>query len=81
MPDNVRIALKSRHGKIPVGEEAFDWKIFNTSGGKVSEQILYEPPACEEVGSDIIEYAGVCEFNDFLRISWKKDMKRKFLYV
>lgn len=77
LPDNVRIALKSRHGKIPVGEEAFDWKIFNTSGGKVSEQILYEPPACEEVSSDIIEYAGVCEFNDFPPYIMEKRYEKK----
>jgi hypothetical protein len=64
LPDNVRIALKVRKGNMRGGEEISDWIAFNTTGGKVAEPILYRPPSCNLYKDDIIDYAGICEFND-----------------
>lgn len=65
LPDNVRIALKVSKGALIGGEEVLSWQVYNTKGGRVSELILYKPPPCSVAKTDIIEYAGVCEYNDF----------------
>lgn len=64
LPDNVRIALKVHKGNILGGEEVSGWLAFITTGAKVAEPILYRPPSCNEAKDDILEYAGICEFND-----------------
>lgn len=78
LPDNVRIALKVHKGNILGGEEISDWFAFNTTGGKVAEPILYRPPSCNEVKEDILEYAGICEFNTSPPSVMEKRYQKKF---
>jgi len=64
LPNNVRIALKVAEGHILGGEKIDGWSVFTTKDGKITENVLYEPPSCDKAKKDKLEIAGVCEFHD-----------------
>jgi hypothetical protein len=64
MPNSVKIALKMKLGHILSGEELDGWRVFNTAGGQISEDILYHPPDCAEAKVDTLTVAGICDFHD-----------------
>ena len=64
MPNKVKIALKAEFGKILSGEERNGWRIFNTTNGQISDEILYRPPSCAEAKVDILKVAGICDYHD-----------------
>lgn len=64
MPNNVKIALKAEFGKILSGEESNGWRIFITTNGQISDEILYSPPSCAEAKVDILKVAGICDYHD-----------------
>jgi hypothetical protein len=64
MPNNVKIALKTELGYIISGEDLDGWRVFNTTDGQITEEILYQPPACAEAKVDTLKVAGICDFHD-----------------
>ncbi len=64
LPSNVLIALRAKKGSVKGGVNLQGWRVFTTSGGKIPQQILYDPPPCEEAKEDVLEFAGVCDFHD-----------------
>ncbi len=64
LPQNVRIALKVKNGKLMGGERIGGWQVYNTMAGRISQDVLYEPPACDRAQEDTLEIAGMCDFHD-----------------
>jgi hypothetical protein len=64
LPNNVRIALKVKNGKLLGGERIGEWHVYHTMDGRISQDVLYEPPACDRAQEDTLEIAGMCEFHD-----------------
>lgn len=78
MPDNVKVALKVEKGKIHKGGEKLDdWYVFKTTGGKITDKILYLPPQCEEAQEDKISFAQVCDYHDGPESVGKTQFSRK----
>jgi len=64
LPRNVRIALKVKNGKLLGGEKMGEWNVYNTTEGRISQELLYEAPTCDRAREDTLEIAGMCEFHD-----------------
>jgi len=76
MPDNVRVALRVEKGDLKSGELIDGWRVFNTTGGKIRDEVLYRPPQCEEATEDTLEVAGVCDYHDGPETVGKKRFTR-----
>jgi len=65
LPDNVRIAIQAEKGRIASGEKwVGGWSVFTTRQGAIREQVLYEPPDCDEGSIDTLWIAAVCDYHD-----------------
>lgn len=64
LPANVRIALRVKSGKLLGGESIGEWHVYQTAGGRIPGEILYDLPQCDRAYDDTLEIAGVCDFHD-----------------
>ncbi len=60
-PDNLLIAVKAEKGRLEGGQFISGWRIYSTSGGRITEKIKYTPPQCAVSHTDLLSFAAVCE--------------------